>query len=258
MTVSIEVHEFIATVTLDRPEAMNALDPDSVNQLHAIWQQISSDSDIRVVILTGAGDRSFCTGADLKKTIPPAESFAELHFGSVGSTANMANLHTGKPVIAAINGFALGGGLELALQCDIRIASDRASFGLPEVCIGSIPGAGGTQRILRAVGQSDAMLMLMTGARIDATEALRIGLVSRVVAPSILMETATSIARQIAANAPLAVSAVKRLAIVGRDISLPAGLELEQQSFGLLRNSEDRIEGRTAFAEKRKPVFKAK
>jgi E-phenylitaconyl-CoA hydratase len=258
MTVSIEVHEFIATVTLDRPEAMNALDPDSVNQLHAIWQQISSDSDIRVVILTGAGDRSFCTGADLKKTIPPAESFAELHFGSVGSTANMANLHTGKPVIAAINGFALGGGLELALQCDIRIASDRASFGLPEVCIGSIPGAGGTQRILRAVGQSDAMLMLMTGARIDATEALRIGLVSRVVAPSILMETATSIASQIAANAPLAVSAVKRLAIVGRDISLPAGLELEQQSFGLLRNSEDRIEGRTAFAEKRKPVFKAK
>jgi E-phenylitaconyl-CoA hydratase len=258
MTVSIDVHEFVATVTLDRPEAMNALDPDSVIQLHAIWQQISSDSDIRVVILTGAGDRSFCTGADLKKTIPPVESFAELHFGSVCSTANMASLHTGKPVIGAINGFALGGGLELALQCDIRIASDRASFGLPEVCIGSIPGAGGTQRILRAVGQSDAMLMLLTGARIDATEALRIGLVSRVVAPSMLMETAMSLARQIAANAPLAVSAVKRLAIVGRDISLSAGLELEQQSFGLLRNSEDRIEGRTAFAEKRKPVFKAK
>jgi E-phenylitaconyl-CoA hydratase len=258
MTVTIAVHEFVATVTLDRPEAMNALDPDSVIQLHAIWQQISSDSDIRVVILTGAGDRSFCTGADLKKTIPPDESFAELHFGSVRSTASMTNLHTGKPVIGAINGFALGGGLELALQCDIRIASDRASFGLPEVCIGSIPGAGGTQRILRAVGQSDAMLMLLTGARIDAVEALRIGLVSRVVAPSILMETAMSVARQIAANAPLAVSAVKRLSTVGRDISLSAGLELEQQSFGLLRNSEDRIEGRRAFAEKRKPIFKGK
>lgn len=259
MTVSIAVHEFVATVTLDRPEAMNALDPDSVIQLHAIWQKISSDSDIRVVILTGAGDRSFCTGADLKKTIPPIESFAETHFGSLCATATtMANLHTGKPVIGAINGFALGGGLELALQCDIRIASERASFGLPEVCIGSIPGAGGTQRILRAVGQSDAMLMLLTGGRIDAAEALRIGLVSRVVAPSILMETAISIARQIAANAPLAVCAVKRLSTVGPDISLAAGLELEQQSFGLLRNSEDRIEGRTAFAEKRKPVFKGK
>ena len=170
----------------------------------------------------------------------------------------MANLHTGKPVIGAINGFALGGGLELALQCDIRIASDRASFGLPEVCIGSIPGAGGTQRLVRAVGQSDAMLMLLTGARIDAEEALRIGLVSRVVAHSALMEAAISIARQIAANAPLAVSAVKKLSTVGRDISLSAGLELEQQSFGLLRNSEDRIEGRTAFAEKRKPAFKGK
>ncbi len=161
-------------------------------------------------------------------------------------------------MIGAINGFALGGGLELALQCDIRIASDGAKFGLPEVCIGSIPGAGGTQRIVRAVGQSDAMLMLLTGARIDAQEALRIGLVSRVVTPSALMETAMSIAQQIAANAPLAVSAVKRLATVGREIPLAAGLELEQQSFGILRNSEDRLEGRSAFAEKRKPVFKGK
>ncbi|MEY4645703.1 MAG: hypothetical protein RLZZ596_2534 [Pseudomonadota bacterium] len=258
MTISIEVCDHIATVTLNRPEAMNALDPESVEQLHAIWQKVSSDSDIRVVILTGAGDRSFCTGADLKKTQPPSETFAELHFGSVRPTPSLATLQIGKPVIGAINGFALGGGLELALQCDIRIASDGAKFGLPEVCIGSIPGAGGTQRIVRAIGQSDAMLMLLTGARIDAQEALRIGLVSRVVTPSALMETAMSIARQIAANAPLAVAAVKRLATVGREIPLTAGLELEQQSFGILRNSEDRLEGRSAFAEKRKPVFKGK
>jgi E-phenylitaconyl-CoA hydratase len=256
MTVSIEVCDYIATVTLNRPEAMNALDPESVEQLHAIWQQISSDSDIRVVILTGAGDRSFCTGADLKKTQPPSETFAELHFGSVRPTPSLATLQTGKPVIGAINGFALGGGL--ALQCDIRIASEGAKFGLPEVCIGSIPGAGGTQRIVRAMGQSDAMLMLLTGARIDAQEALRIGLVSRVVAPSALIETAISIAQQIAANAPLAVAAVKRLATVGREIPLAAGLELEQQSFGILRNSEDRLEGRSAFVEKRKPAFKGK
>jgi E-phenylitaconyl-CoA hydratase len=258
MTVSLEVNEFVATVTLNRPEAMNALDPDSVIQLQAIWQQISYDANVRVVILTGAGDRSFCTGADLKKTAPPAESFAELHYGSVRPAFNLGSLQTGKPVIGAINGFALGGGLELALQCDIRIASDNASFGLPEVCIGSIPGAGGTQRIIRAVGQSDAMFMLLTGARIDAAEALRIGLVSRVVAPPMLLETATSIARQIAANAPLAVAAVKKLSTVGRDTSLSAGLELEQQAFGVLRNSEDRLEGRTAFAEKRKPVFRGK
>ena len=202
MTVSIEVCDHIATVTLNRPEAMNALDPESVEQLHAIWRQISSDSDIRVVILTGAGDRSFCTGADLKKTQPPSETFAELHFGSVRPTPSLATLQTGKPVIGAINGFALGGGLELALQCDIRIASEGAKFGLPEVCIGSIPGAGGTQRIVRAVGQSDAMLMLLTGARIDAQEALRIGLVSALSAPEQLMTDAMALAERIAANPP--------------------------------------------------------
>ena len=258
MTISIEVCDHIATVTLNRPEAMNALDPESVEQLHAIWQKVSSDSDIRVVILTGAGDRSFCTGADLKKTQPPSETFAELHFGSVRPTPSLATLQTGKPVIGAINGFALGGGLELALQCDIRIASNNAVFGLPEVCIGSIPGAGGTQRLIRAIGQSDAMLMLLTGSRIDAIEALRIGLVSRVVAAADLQELAQALARQIAGNAPLAVSAVKRLATMGRELNLPAGLELEQQAFGVLRDSEDRLEGRRAFSEKRKPAFKGR
>jgi E-phenylitaconyl-CoA hydratase len=258
MPVSIEVKDFIATVLLDRPEAMNALDPESVSELHAAWDRISNDDSIRVAILTGAGERAFCTGADLKKTMPPRESFAELHFGAAKSRAGLANLQTGKPVIAAINGFALGGGLELALQCDIRIASNNAVFGLPEVGIGSIPGAGGTQRLIRAIGQSDAMLMLLTGSRIDAIEALRIGLVSRVVAAADLQELAQALARQIAGNAPLAVSAVKRLATMGRELNLPAGLELEQQAFGVLRDSEDRLEGRRAFSEKRKPAFKGR
>ena len=258
MPVTLHIEDFVATITFNRPEAMNSIDPESNQQLQAAWAEVSGSDAVRAVILTGAGERAFCTGADLKKTMPPKESFAELHFGPPKLNAVLANLRTGKPVIAAINGYALGGGLEIALQCDIRIASSNATFGLPEVCIGSIPGAGGTQRLVRAVAQSDAMLMLLTGERIDAAEALRIGLVSRVVAPDALMDTARSLAGRIAANAPLAVAAVKRLATVGREMPLAAGLELEQQAFGVLRNTEDRIEGRTAFAEKRKPVFRGR
>jgi len=258
MPVTLEVRDFVATITLDRPEAMNAIDPKSARQLHEAWAEVSIRKDVRVGILTGAGHRSFCTGADLKKTMPPAESFAELHFGSQTAERPVSTLHTSKPMIAAINGFALGGGLELAMLCDIRISSASATFGLPEVCIGSIPGGGGTQRIVRAVGQSDAMLLLLTGERIDANEALRIGLISRVVEAQSLMAAAWAIASKIASNAPLAIAAVKKLAQVGGELPLSAGLELEQQSFGLLRNSVDRVEGRQAFAEKRKPSFQGR
>jgi E-phenylitaconyl-CoA hydratase len=258
MPVTLEVSDFIATVTLNRPEAMNAIDPESAAQLQAAWHEISTRNDVRVGILTGAGELAFCTGADLKKTMPPAESFAELHFGSKTDAVPVSTLQTPKPMIAAINGFALGGGLELAMLCDIRVAASSAMFGLPEVSIGSIPAGGGTQRIVRAVGQSDAMLMLLGGERIDAQEALRIGLVSRVVEPQELAVLARSIASRIAANAPLAVVAVKKLAQIGGELPLAAGLELEQQSFGILRNSEDRIEGRRAFSEKRKPNFRGR
>jgi E-phenylitaconyl-CoA hydratase len=258
MPVTLEVKDFVATVTLDRPEALNAIDPESARELVAAWAEISRNPDIRVALLTGAGERAFCTGADLKKTMPPQESFAELHFGSRPGGASVATLYTDKPVIAAINGYALGGGLELAMLCDIRIASSTAMFGLPEVCIGSIPGGGGTQRLVRAVGQSDAMLMLLTGDRIDAAEALRIGLVSRVVAPGELLATARTLANKIASNAPLAVTAVKRLATLGRELPLAAGLDMEQQTFGILRNTEDRIEGRKSFGEKRRPVFRGR
>ncbi|MBY4594822.1 enoyl-CoA hydratase/isomerase family protein [Ottowia caeni] len=258
MPLTFEIRDFVATVTLNRPEAMNAIDPETATQLHQAWRDISVRSDVRVGIITGAGERAFCAGADLKKTMPPAESFAELHFGSRIDAPPISTLQTHKPMIAAINGLAFGGGLELAMLCDIRVAASTAMFAFPEVGLGSIPAGGGTQRIVRAIGQSDAMLMLLTGDRIDAQEALRIGLVSRVVAPEDLAAAASSIASRIAANAPLAVVAAKKLAQIGGELSLAAGLELEQQSFGNLRNSEDRIEGRRAFAEKRKPNFQGR
>jgi E-phenylitaconyl-CoA hydratase len=237
---------------------MNSIDPETSDQLLAAFDEVRRSDAIRVVILTGAGDKAFCTGADLKRTLPPQETFAQLHFGPAAAARALYALDIDKPMIAAINGYALGGGLELALQCDIRIASSSASFGLPETRIGSMPGLGGTQRLVRAVGSADAMLMMLTGDRIDAAEALRIGLVSRVVEPGDLTEAARTIAVRIAQNAPLAVAAVKRVATRGRDLPLAAGLELEQQAFGILRNSEDRVEGRMAFAEKRAPIFKGR
>ena len=258
MSLTLEIRDFIATVTLNRPEALNAIDPETAAALHNAWREISIRKDVRVGIVTGAGERAFCAGVDLKKTMPPAESFAELHFGSQPERPPISSLQTPKPMIAAINGLALGGGLELAMNCDIRIAVNTASFGFPEVGLGSIPAGGGTQRIIRTLGQSDAMLMLLTGERIDAQEALRIGLVSRLTPPQDLAATAHAIASRIASNAPLAVTAVKKLAQVGGELSLAAGLEMELQTFGLLRNSDDRIEGRRAFAEKRKPNFQGR
>src|ERR1700758_3230234 len=191
MPVQYEVHERSATVTLDRPEAMNSLDPESLVELNEAFQLANGDQDVRVVILTGAGDKAFCTGSDLKRTMPPKESFAELTFGRPKWLYPFAGMEIDKPMICAVNGFALAGGMELALACDIRIASSNAQFGQSEVSVGSIPAAGGTQRLPRMVGMSDAMLMMLTGDRIDADEALRMGLISRVVPQETLMATAS-------------------------------------------------------------------
>lgn len=258
MPINKTIQDGVAIVTLNRPEAMNSIDPESNEQLLEIWDEVSNSEDIRVLVLTGAGERAFCTGADLKKTMPPANGPAPQVFGGGTKHFNFGTLQTDKPVIAAINGYALGGGLELALLADIRVCSENAQFGLPEVRVGSIPGAGGTQRLIRAVGQSDAMRLLLTGERIDAVEALRIGLVSSVVSLPNLLENALGLARAMAANAPLAMTAVKRLAMTGRELPLTAGLELERQAFGVLRDTEDRLEGRRAFAEKRSPVFRGR
>jgi E-phenylitaconyl-CoA hydratase len=258
MPLNITVENHVATLTLNRPEAMNSIDPEMRAQLQAAWRRINDDDAIRVAIITGAGEKAFCTGSDLKKTMPPEESFAELTFGRAHSDHLLEGLDTDKPLICAVNGYAMGGGMEIALACDIRIASTNASFALSEVRIGSIPGAGGTQRLPRAIGASNAMLLLLTGDRIDAAEALRVGLVSRVVASQDLLATARDIAGRIAANAPLSVRAVKRLVRDGMDMPLRPALDNERYVFGLLRDTQDRIEGRRAFQEKRAPVYRGK
>jgi E-phenylitaconyl-CoA hydratase len=254
LAVEYELRGHIATITLNRPEAMNALDPETSAALDGRWREVREDDQVWVVVITGAGDRAFCAGADLKKTMPPAETFAQLTFGK--DAGNGTRLTSEKPIIAAINGIAVGGGLELAMRCDLRIAADTARLGLTEVRVGSIPGAGGTQRLPRLVGLTNALMMLMTAEPISAEEALRIGLVNRVVPRASLMDEAYAVAEKIAGNAPLAVRAVKRLAHQGMNMTLEAGLEAERFTMGVLRDSKDRIEGRRAFQEKRKPVFR--
>jgi E-phenylitaconyl-CoA hydratase len=258
MGVLYEVADRVATVTLNRPEALNSLDPESLDELNDAFQRANADPEVRVVILTGAGGKAFCTGSDLKKTMPPKESFAELTFGRPKKLYPFAGMEIDKPMICAVNGYALAGGMELALACDIRIASTNAQFGQSEVCIGSIPAAGGTQRLPRMIGMSDAMLMMLTGNSISAEEALRIGLVSRIVPPDDLISAAREIALRIAENAPLAIRAVKRLVRDGMDMPLLAAIQAEQFALGLLRDSEDRLEGRRAFQEKRKPNYQGR
>jgi E-phenylitaconyl-CoA hydratase len=258
MTIDVTVQDSIAQIVLNRPEALNAIDPDMREQLRQVWVRVNEDDDIRVAVLTGAGDRAFCVGSDLKKTPPPPESYAQRTFGQARSDHLLATLQTDKPLICAVNGLAVGGGLEIALACDIRIASETASFGLSEVRVGSIPGAGGTQRLPRMIGHSVAMQMLLTGDRIDAAEAYRVGLVSELCGPEALLPRAREIAARIAANAPLAVRAVKRLVQQGADMPLATAVGVENYVWGLLRDTEDRIEGRRAFQEKRPPEYRGR
>jgi E-phenylitaconyl-CoA hydratase len=258
MTIDITVQDSVAEIVLNRPEALNAIDPDMREELARIWARVHEDDDIRVAVLTGAGERAFCVGSDLKKTPPPPESYAQRNFGQARSDHLLAALTTDKPLICAVNGLAVGGGLEIALACDIRIASQTASFGLSEVRIGSIPGAGGTQRLPRMIGHSAAMQMLLTGDRIDAAEAYRVGLVSELCRPEDLRSRAREVALRIAANAPLSVRAVKRLVREGADMPLDAAVRVENYVWGLLRDTEDRIEGRRAFQEKRLPQYRGR
>lgn len=258
MPVEMSVSDGVAEITLNRPEALNAIDAEMRQDLQQAWRQVGSDPDIRVALVTGAGTKAFCAGADLKRTMPPKESFAELTFNSTTSQHLLTGMNTDKPIICAINGYAIGGGLEMALACDIRLASENAELGLAEVQHGTIPGGGGTQHLPRAVPLSLAMQMLLTGDRINAAKALESGLVSEVESAERLLPRAREIAHRIARNGPLAVRAIKRVVREGLAMPLASALELELFVWGNLRDTEDRVEGRRAFAEGRAPQFKGR
>lgn len=258
MAVEITVQNHIATVTLNRPDVLNAYDMDMRRELQAAWSRIRIDDDIWVAIITGAGDRAFCAGQDIKRPRPNADGVAYGLLGRGGADLLVAGLVMDKPLVCAVNGLAYGGGLEIVLACDIRVAADTARFALPEVRIAGIPGAGGTQRLPRLIGRSDAMRMLLTGKPISARDAHRNGLVSEVVPLAQLMPLAQKIAAEISENGQLAVRAVKRLVRLGLDMPESHGMELEQFVSGVLRETEDLAEGRKAFKEKRRPDYKGR
>jgi|TARA_B110001454_G_scaffold174729_1_gene166328 enoyl-CoA hydratase/carnithine racemase len=256
-SVIYEIQDRIAYVTINRPEAYNACDQPTYDRLAEVWDDFASNDDAWVAILTGAGDKAFCAGSDIKKnfnSLPdPAASFAAAGRGDL-----MRGLEIWKPVIAAVNGHCNGGGLEQALSCDIRIASDNAQFGLGEVLLGLLPGGGGTQRLPRTIPLGDALWMLYSGERIDAQEAFRLGLVNKVVPLEDLMSTAQAMAEKLLGSGPLAVRAIKQAAVQGLSMPLDDGLRLEQHLFRLLATTEDSVEGTQAFAEKRPPQWKGR
>lgn len=263
MSVRVDVNDGVLIVTLDRPEARNALSLAMRTELVEVWRRFRDDGDLRAAILTGAGDASFCAGADLKEIGSYYRQFTPMERRERGERepglgAITRNFDPGKPIIAAINGHCLAGGLEIALACDLRIAVPHATFGLPEVRWGLMPGAGGTQRLPRAVPLAIAAEMILTGDPIDAPRALAAGLINRIVPVDDLMATAMDLAMAIARNGPLAVRAARAAMLAGLDQALDAGLRLEQFHAEPLRQSEDVQEGLRAFAEKRRPIYRGR
>jgi len=246
----------IAYITIDRPHALNALNSDLLDELYSVFSDASNDREVKVIILTGEG-RAFVAGADI------AEMY---NFDVLEGKAMMAKGHTlmnfiesmDKPVIAAVNGFALGGGCELVMACDIRIASEKAKFGQPEVNLGIMPGFGGTQRLPRLVGKGMGKYLIMTGEIISADEAYRIGLVEKVVPAEELMGAAEKIARTIMEKAPIAISSAKSAINTGYNLDMITASRLETEAFATPFGSEDRKEGMRAFLEKRTAKFKNK
>lgn len=252
--VKIEREASVATVLVDRPEALNALNADVLAELTVVFRDLGTDASVRAILLTGAGDKAFVAGADIaamqKMSAADADDFIQLGQNCMDTIANCP-----KPVIAAVNGYALGGGCELALACDWIIASTKAVLGLPEVGLGLYPGFGGTQRLPRLIGPARAKELIFTGRRLKADEALAWGLVNQVVPPEALRMTAQVIAQQIADMSATAVAHAKVAVASGLDTSLAEGLVIERNGFTQLFEHPDRLEGLTAFIEKRKAKF---
>ncbi len=267
MAIRVDTQGRVRVITIDRAEASNALDPDSMDSLAQALASFRDDEDADVAVLTGTGNRVFCAGADLKQTVPPSAPFVGAYLGSRENAVSrgayiraltLHELRIGKPMIAAINGHAIGGGLELALECHVRISTPQASFGLPEARWASVPGAGGVSNLLRSLPRAVAMRMLLTGERIGADEALRYGFVTELIASQDLLGRAVDLANQIAANGPLALRAIVAMADKTFDLGLSQSIETEHLLWGLLRDTEDRLEGRTAFAEQRSPRYQGR
>ncbi len=252
--VRYEARDGMALVTLDRPDVLNAMNTQMRTELFEIFTRLRMDESVKVVVVTGGGDRAFSAGADIREFLEPPtpthfrESRKRLDFRSEMDRCP-------QPIIAAIRGFALGGGLEFALACDIRVAAEDAQLGLTEINLAIIPGGGGTQRLPRLVGRGKALEMILTGMRVPAAEALRIGLVERVVPVAQLMAAAQGLARDIAAKAPIALRYAKEAVVSGLGLPLQDGIRLENDLATLLRTTEDRVEGARAFVEKRKPKW---
>lgn len=255
--IRIETDLRVMRITIDRPKSLNALNTQTLKELDFAIDQAAADDDVKVVIITGGGDKAFVAGADIAEIQSLDEvsgkAFVELGHGTMNKIQNL-----GKPVIACINGYALGGGCELALACTLRIASDNALLGLPEISLGIIPGFGGTQRLARITGNGRAFELMLTGKPISAQKALDWGLLNLVVKPAELAETTAKLASQLTASAPLAMRGILQAVNGGVDLPLEDGLEIEKEQFYLLRQSEDMQEGTTAFLEKRKAHFKGR
>lgn len=252
-----EEQDGIGLITFNRPKALNALNADLLQEMDGLLDDIAQQEKIKVLILTGSGEKSFVAGADITEMLPlsamEGRKLAQLGQAVFNKLENLP-----QPVIAAVNGFALGGGCELTMACDIRIASEKAKFGQPEVTLGILPGFGGSQRLPRLVGKGRALELLYTGDIIDAAEAYRLGLVNQVVSPEMLLDTAKALAAKIMSRAENAVRLCKAAVNRGLDMDLASGIAYEAETFGLCFATSDQKEGMTAFVEKRKANFTGK
>lgn len=252
--ILVEVRDAVAVVTLNRPKVLNALNAATLAELGSAIEELAANAAVRAILLTGAGEKAFAAGADIQE-LAKVSAIDGQALAQRGQRLFDRIENCGKPVIACVNGFALGGGCELALACTFRIASETAKFGQPEVKLGLLPGYGGSQRLPRLVGKGAALRMILTGEMVPALEALRIGLVEEVVAPDQLLARGEQIARTIAAQAPLAVAKSLEAVHVGYDLPLRQALDLESGLFGLCCATEDKAEGTKAFLEKRAAVW---
>lgn len=253
--IKIDVYDYIGLITIDRPEALNAMNSEVIGELDKAVKECVENNEVGVIIITGAGEKAFVAGADIK-AMQTMSSRQALEFSRKGQEMTMTIENSPKPVIAAINGFALGGGCEIAIACDIRIASENAKFSQPEVALGIIPGWGGTQRLPRLIGKGRAIELIAGGQMIDSEEALRIGLVNHVVQQNELIDKAESLAQTILKNGPTAVGAAIRCIHKGFDEPIVNALDIELNEFAELFETDEQREGTSAFVEKRKPDFR--